>query len=348
MKKISIILAAIIGLGINASAQNVIEWGDETKMDTLSYASGVNVAFGMKHQFEYVPFNYEVLDKALCNAALGVATLEEDSLTITNEQLPKIVNEYFGKKYVERVKAGKAEIDSLKVDNATEYLKGKVCDSEYERALVSKAFAMTLGANIAKGVLPVQMYWVLEGMRDYREGNAIMGNDEAQYYIRRYHEIDRPMQLKKKSAEWLNEMARQKGVKVTESGLVYKIEKAGDKKNKPTSDNDEVTVHYKGTKKSGEVFDATHYADMPEARKEQLKQYRPDSYDKDEPISFQLNRVVAGWTEGLKLIGKGGKITLWIPYNLAYGERGAGGVIAPYEALRFDIELLDIKKAENK
>ena len=113
----------------------------------------------------------------------------------------------------------------------------------------------------------------------------------------------------------------------------------------PVSDNDTVTVHYKGSKQSGEVFDATRYAEMPEARKQQLKQYRPDTYDKDEPITFELNKVIAGWTEGLKLIGKGGKITLWIPYNLAYGERGAGGVIAPYEALRFDIELVDVKNA---
>lgn len=344
MKKISIILAALIGASVCASAQNTVEWGDESKMDTLSYASGVNVAFGIKHQFEYVPFDYAVLDKTLGNAALGVATLEEDSLTITADELPMIINDYFGSKYASRVKAGKAELDSLKVWDQAMYLKARAFETQHERAYVSKAFAMTLGNNIAKGYLPVQVYWVLQGMRDYREGKAIMDNDEAQYYIRRYHEIDRPMAIKNKSAAWLNEMAQQKGVKVTESGLVYKIEKAGDKKNMPTADNDEVTVHYKGSKQNGEVFDATHYAEMPETRKQQLKQYRPDSYDKDEPITFELNKVIAGWTEGVKLIGKGGKITLWVPYNLAYGERGAGGVIAPYEALRFDIELIDVKK----
>lgn len=344
MKKTSIILAALLCAGVSATAQNK-EWGNEAEMDTLSYASGVNVAFGMNKQFEYIPFDYTVFDKAVSNAALGVATLEEDSLTISADELPKIINEYFGKTYVDRVKAGQADLDSLKVWSKTMYLQSRVFETEHERAYVTKAFAMNLGNNIAKSDLPVQMYWVLQGMRDYREGKAIMDNDKAQYYIRRYYEIDRPMAIKNKSAAWLNEMAQQKGVKVLPSGLVYKIEKKGDKKLMPVSDKDNVTVHYKGTKQSGETFDATRYAEMPEARKAQLKQFRPDSYDKDEPISFELNRVISGWTEGLKLIGKGGKITLWIPYNLAYGERGAGGVIAPYEALRFDIELVDVKPA---
>lgn len=344
MKKFKMILSAALFTAMGTTAQNV-EWGNEAKMDTLSYASGVNVAFGMKHQFEFVPFDYTVLDKALSNTALGVATLEEDSLTMTIDELPKIVNEYFGKKYVERIKAGKAETDSLKkVWNKGMYLESLAFESQHERAYVSKAFAMTLGMNIAKSDLPVQIYWVLQGMRDYRDGKAIMNNDKAQYYIRRYYEIDRPMAIKQKSAAWLNEMAQQKGVKVLPTGLVYKIEAKGDKKLMPTADNDNVTVHYKGMKQNGEVFDATRYAEMPETRKAQLKKFRPDTYDKDEPISFELNNVIKGWTEGLKLIGKGGKITLWIPYNLAYGERGAGGVIAPYEALRFDIELVDVKK----
>lgn len=344
MKKIGIILSAILSTGMCVSAQNV-EWGNEAVMDTLSYASGVNVAFGMQKQFEYVPFDYEIIDKTVGNTALGISTLEMDSLTMTAEELPAIVNDYFGKKYPERIKAGQAALDSLKVWNRAMYLKSRAFETQHERAYVSKAFAMTLGMNIAKSDLPVQMYWVLQGMRDYREGKAIMNNDKAQYYIRRYYEIDRPMAIKNQSAAWLNEMAQQKGVKVLPSGLLYKIEQKGDKKTMPVSDNDTVTVHYKGSKQSGEVFDATRYAEMPEARKQQLKQYRPDTYDKDEPITFELNKVIAGWTEGLKLIGKGGKITLWIPYNLAYGERGAGGVIAPYEALRFDIELVDVKNS---
>ena len=68
----------------------------------------------------------------------------------------------------------------------------------------------------------------------------------------------------------------------------------------------------------------------------------PSMAEKNNPIEFPLNRVIKGWTEGMKLIGKGGKITLWIPAELAYGERGAGNDIGPNEALRFDVELLEV------
>ena len=76
------------------------------------------------------------------------------------------------------------------------------------------------------------------------------------------------------------------------------------------------------------------------------KQQMPDSYDKNEPVEFPLNRVIAGWTEGLQLVGKGGKITLWIPAELAYGSRGAGRNIGPNEALEFEVELVDVTPFE--
>ena len=74
-----------------------------------------------------------------------------------------------------------------------------------------------------------------------------------------------------------------------------------------------------------------------------MKMYRPNDYDKGEPIKFPLNGVIQGWGEGLQYVGKGGKITLWIPAELAYGERGAGQLIGPNEALRFDVELLNVE-----
>ena len=76
------------------------------------------------------------------------------------------------------------------------------------------------------------------------------------------------------------------------------------------------------------------------------KQQMPDSYDKNEPVEFPLNRVIAGWTEGLQLVGKGGKITLWIPAELACGSRGAGRNIGPNEALEFEVELVDVTPFE--
>ena len=67
------------------------------------------------------------------------------------------------------------------------------------------------------------------------------------------------------------------------------------------------------------------------------------SYEREEPAEFPLNRVIPGWTEGMKLVGKGGAITLWIPADLAYGPRGAGRDIGPNEALQFEVEIVDVK-----
>jgi len=93
---------------------------------------------------------------------------------------------------------------------------------------------------------------------------------------------------------------------------------------KPTA-TDEVTVHYKGALASGKVFDS--------------------SYDRGEPIDLGLDRVIRGWQLGIPLMSVGAKYRLYIPSELGYGERGAGGDIPPYSALVFEIELLGIKDA---
>ena len=87
-----------------------------------------------------------------------------------------------------------------------------------------------------------------------------------------------------------------------------------------------VLVNYEGKTADGNVFDS--------------------SYERNEPISFPLNRVIKGWTEGMKLVGVGGQITLWIPSELGYGERGAGDNIGPNQALEFKVELLEVNPEE--
>ena len=154
-----------------------------------------------------------------------------------------------------------------------------------------------------------------------------------------------PAQNKEKSEQWLASIEKKSGVQKTESGLLYKVEKEGDMSMRATDDRDVVKVHYKGTKSNGKVFDASRFADMPKMRQEIMKKQMPEAYDKDEPIEFPLNRVIKGWTEGMKLVGKGGKITLWIPSDLAYGPRGNRG-IGGNEALRFDVELIDVTPYE--
>ena len=114
--------------------------------------------------------------------------------------------------------------------------------------------------------------------------------------------------------------AKKEGVKTTASGLQYEVIKAGDGA-KPKA-TDEVTVHYHGTLIDGKVFDS--------------------SVERGEPASFPLNRVIPGWTEGVQLMPQGSKYRFFIPYDLAYGERGTGADIKPYSALIFEVELLGI------
>ncbi len=124
-----------------------------------------------------------------------------------------------------------------------------------------------------------------------------------------------------KGKAFLAENATKPGVQQTASGLQYLLLEPG--KGKTPAATDTVKVNYRGTLLDGTEFDS--------------------SYKRNEPIEFPLNRVIPGWTEGLQLVKEGGKIRLFIPSQLAYGSRGAGGAIGPDETLIFDVELLDIR-----
>ncbi len=121
---------------------------------------------------------------------------------------------------------------------------------------------------------------------------------------------------------WLAENAKKEGVTTTKSGLQYKVLQAGNGTTHPTAKS-VVEVHYRGTLTNGEEFDS--------------------SYKRGETIEFPLNQVIAGWTEGVQLMAKGAKYEFYIPYQLAYGERGTpGGPIPGYAALIFEVELVEI------
>lgn len=125
---------------------------------------------------------------------------------------------------------------------------------------------------------------------------------------------------------FLAENAKKEGVKVTASGLQYKVlkEGAGDS---PTA-ADEVTVHYVGTLINGEEFDS--------------------SIARGQPVTFPLGNVIEGWTEGVQLMKPGAKYQFFIPSKLGYGERGAGVKIGPNQTLIFEVELIEVKKAAAK
>ena len=122
--------------------------------------------------------------------------------------------------------------------------------------------------------------------------------------------------------QFLAENKSNEGVQVTPSGLQYKVLVEG-KGPKPTA-TDKVKVHYRGTTIDGKEFDS--------------------SYKRGTPMEFGVSQVIPGWTEGLQLMPTGSKYMLWIPQELAYGERGSGANIEPFTLLIFEVELLDIVK----
>ncbi|MFT7558140.1 MAG: FKBP-type peptidyl-prolyl cis-trans isomerase FklB [Flavobacteriales bacterium] len=147
--------------------------------------------------------------------------------------------------------------------------------------------------------------------------------EEAFGVIRAKIEADEADNAKTLGAEgeaFLAENAKKDGINITDSGLQYEIltEGTGEK----AKESSTVKTHYHGTLINGEVFDS--------------------SVDRGEPAEFPVNRVIAGWTEALQMMPTGSKWRLFVPYQLAYGERGAGGAIGPYAALIFEVELIEI------
>ncbi|MGM9477828.1 FKBP-type peptidyl-prolyl cis-trans isomerase [Pedobacter sp. GSP4] len=200
----------------------------------------------------------------------------------------------------------------------------------------SYAFGTSIGAGLKTTGLSTLNYEVLlKGLKDaFTGGKAILDQQQAQQCInealakasaiKNKAEIEankiKYAPIMKEGQEFLEQNKKRAGVQTTASGLQYEVLTAGTGV-KPLA-TDSVLVHYKGTLLNGKQFDS--------------------SYDRGEPISFPLNRVIPGWTEGVQLMPAGSKYKFFIPYNLAYGERGAGQDIPPYSTLIFEVELLKV------
>ncbi len=158
----------------------------------------------------------------------------------------------------------------------------------------------------------------INGLRGYKEQ---MDLQEANEYVQTTMDAIKYGDQKAEGEAFLLENAKRPEVTVLESGLQYEVLKAG-KGKKPTAEST-VKVHYAGTLLDGTEFDS--------------------SYKRGEPTTFGVTQVIKGWTEALQLMPVGSKWKLYIPYNLAYGERGAGQDIPPYATLVFEVELLGIE-----
>lgn len=173
--------------------------------------------------------------------------------------------------------------------------------------------------------LPVEVDAFLEGVRDGLENTGKLEGEELQAALqgfqRRLSEAHAAEAEANSSAgeEFLAENAERPEVLVTESGLQYEVLEEGDGPT-PTAE-DTVTVHYRGTLIDGTEFDS--------------------SYERGEPATFPLGRMIPGWIEGLQLMPVGSKYKFWVPAELGYGE-GAPPEIGPNQMLIFEVELLDI------
>ena len=161
------------------------------------------------------------------------------------------------------------------------------------------------------------------------ENHGVMTMDQADMYTRTAMETIKAKAVAEKYAEYKAENEKfladnktKEGVKTTASGLQYKVIKEG--KGEIPTETSRVKVHYKGTLIDGTEFDS--------------------SYKRNEPATFGVNQVIKGWTEALKLMPVGSKWELYIPQELAYGDRQIGGQIKPFSTLIFEVELLDIEK----
>ncbi len=190
---------------------------------------------------------------------------------------------------------------------------------------VSYALGMSVANNIlASGVKDLNIDEFASAIKAVLTNQQpTLSIEEAQQVLTEYFTKLQEEQVKMFKAEgeaFLAENAKKEGVVTLPSGLQYKVITEGNG-NKPTA-SQQVKCHYEGTLINGAKFDS--------------------SYDRNEPAVFPVNGVIQGWVEALQLMPVGSKWELYIPYNLAYGERGAGQSIPPYATLIFTVELLEI------
>lgn len=192
---------------------------------------------------------------------------------------------------------------------------------------LSYALGMVIGHNLKNmSVNEINAADFAAAVSDVLAGSTTKIDDaEAQQIVNTFlqkQQEEMGKAVREDGERFLAENAKKEGVTVLPSGLQYTVIKEGNGA-KPLA-TDRVKCHYEGTLPNGTIFDS--------------------SYKRGEPAVFPLNGVIAGWTEGVQLMNEGAKYRFFIPYHLAYGERGAGQAIPPYAALVFDVELIEVVK----
>ena len=217
-----------------------------------------------------------------------------------------------------------AEVTKLKAEVA-ELKKPKevVLTDEFRKVSYGLGVLMASGVK-SQGADSLDLDAFSAAFRDvYKDSKLKLEKEEAMTIVQQYMQARMEAKVTKMKGEgeaFLASNKTKEGVVTTASGLQYKVNVSG--KGKKPAASDKATVHYTGKLLDGTVFDS--------------------SVERGQPASFGVSEVIPGWTEALQLMHEGDKWTLYIPYDLAYGERGAGGQIPPYSALVFDVELIKV------
>lgn len=197
---------------------------------------------------------------------------------------------------------------------------------------VSYALGIGIGRQLSQmGAADLNIDDFAQAIKDVIAGDLKLGDAEAQQIVQEFFAKQEEKQkaeaaekgkaAKQDGEKFLAENGKKEGVITTASGLQYQVLREGNGQSPKATDT--VECHYEGTLIDGTKFDS--------------------SYDCGQTATFPLNQVIAGWTEGLQLMKEGGKYRFFIPYELGYGERGAGASIPPFSTLVFDVELVSVK-----
>lgn len=201
-----------------------------------------------------------------------------------------------------------------------------------DKEKLSYSIGMDIGEKLKQQSIDVDTELLARGLKDrYGGGKTILTEDEARQAFTEFQkqQMAKQAETMRKLAEknkadgekFLAENAKKEGVKTLPSGLQYKEITPGKGKSPKATDN--VTTNYRGTLIDGTEFDS--------------------SYKRGQPATFPVSGVIPGWTEALQLMKEGGKWQLFVPSNLAYGERGAGREIGPNATLIFEVELISVQ-----
>ena len=208
-------------------------------------------------------------------------------------------------------------------------------DAQKEAYALGSSFANYMKSNLEQNEVTADQEYLISGFNETMRGASQLSQDEVKNVLdafgKRIQEESQARFEKQKTEntaageKYREDFAKQEGVIKTKSGLMYKVLNEGTGRHPTAEDN--VIVHYVGTLTDGRTFDS--------------------SYDRNEPATFPLNGVIKGWTEGIQLIGVGGKIKLVVPPELAYGDQsfpsqGDKPGITPASTLVFEVELLGI------